>query len=220
MDEEIDILQCFRIFFKRGWLILLSCIISYLLACLITPHINKSQYAVCIKLIDKYRSGYELSNQRRLMSYVDIAKSNIVLEPACKEISISDITQEKILDMMEITYDLRSNSIYYVFQYEDAEDVITISHTVAEKFVTAMKNITGNSNIEIALKPDTAQMITDGVQQQKKDRIFYTCLFSAILLSIIFLYGVFDGKLQTLEDVEKECGFLFVVPECRKNSDL
>ena len=220
MDEEIDILQCFRIFFKRGWIILLACIISYLLACLITPYNNKSEYAVCIKLIDKYRSEYELSNQRRLMSYVDIAKSNIVLEPACEEISISDITQEKILDMMEITYDLRSNSIYYVFQYEDAEDVITISHTVAEKFVIAMQNITGNSNVEIALKPDTAQMITDGVQQQKKDRMFYTFLFSAVFFSAIFLYGVFDEKLQILEDAEKECDFLFVVPECRRNSDL
>lgn len=216
MDEEIDIQQCFKVFFKRKWMILLAIIVSCFLSYMLTQNIETSQYSVCIKMIDKYQSQYEIVNQKRLMSYVDIAKSNTVLKRACQEINHTNLTQQEIADMMEVTFDMRSNSLQFIFQSQNKEDIITVSHTVAETFVTVMKNISGKSNIEIALKPDEPQLVKDGEREQKENRIFYIILFLAVLLSGIFLYGVFDEKLQTLEDLEKECDFFIVLPEYRK----
>lgn len=218
MDQEIKILindgkNVFKSWKKGLWIVVVMSIIGFMLGCMLTLYPNPNQYTATSTVYSYTIYGKDLS------AYSQLIKTSRICGKAAELINDDYITQEKIKNMIDISYSSSSLIIYINAHSESEDEAIIVANAVANAFVNDINNQKGNYTVNILDKANVAYLYTEGFKQQWLIRIAACIAFGIVTMLILAIKSLISKDIMVTEDFT--CGgklqILGVIPKYFKN---
>ncbi|PYG89499.1 capsular polysaccharide biosynthesis protein [Ruminiclostridium sufflavum DSM 19573] len=144
----------------------------------------------------------DVSLSRQLvMDYQYVLTSERVIASANKLLGKYNLSQERLISMVNIIQKNESSVIAISAVANDAETAADISNAVTEAFISELRNLTNNNIIGVLNKAKIPEYPINN-EASKKIMIGFAAGV-AIAFSLIYFRELFDIKIRYADDVEK-----------------
>ena len=195
---ELDLKQIFQACLKRIWLILLSAVVAGVLVYICTVFFVTPQYVASASFYvnnsrqtgsEKITSSDLATSQQLVMTYVNIIKSNTVLEKVIEEGQL-EMTPDTIRGMMTAESVDETELFKVLITHPDPFLAAHVANTIAEVAPAEISNIMVGSTTKVV---DRAKVPSAPVNPNKSQNALLGGLAGAVLAVIIV-------TVQTLMD--------------------
>lgn len=207
MENSLDLTKIFALLKKNWWLLVLLPLIFLLITLAITFFLMKPQYQANTQvLVNQKEKNPEMmaqevqGNIQLVNTYSEIIKSPRILDEVAKK--DKEFSESQIEDMMTVSNKDQSQILDIDVKSKDKKDAERVANEVADVFKERMPKIMKVDNVSILSRAnDTATQVSPKVFLNAAIAILLG-LFLAII--ILILKAIFDKRIKTEEDVERE----------------
>lgn len=220
---EIDLKELFFALLYKSWLIVLCALIAGGLSYLYTDNFITPMYRASVSIYvnnttpalegSSYISGGDLATAQRLVStYVNIIKSNTVLEKVVEKSGL-DISKEAVRGMMAAN-PVENTEIFEIhISSADPERAALVANAIAEVAPDEIANFLEGSSTKII---DYAEVPQFRYTPSYRKNVFLGLVVGAGLACVyIVLRTILDVRIKSEEDLERlfELPVLGTIPE-------
>ena len=209
---EIDLKQLILALIRKAWLLVLCALIAGGISYFYTANFITPMYRATVSIYvnnanpqlgsnTTYISGTDLATAQRLVNtYVNIIKSNTVLEKVAEQSGL-DITAEQIRNMMTAT-SVEDTEIFEIhISNADPELAAQIANAVAELAQDEISNFLEGSSTKII---DYAEVPQYRYTPSFRQNTFLGCCAGGLLAAVyVVLRTIFDVRIKGEDDLER-----------------
>ncbi|MCC3756094.1 Wzz/FepE/Etk N-terminal domain-containing protein [Staphylococcus capitis] len=209
MENTLDLTKIWEII-KKNWKILVIIPLIFLvLSAVITFFIVKPKYEASTQILvsqkekeSKMMAQEVQSNIQLVNTYAEIIKSPRVLDDVAKE--NKDYSADKLSKMIEVNTEADSQILNVGVKSKNEKESEKIANDVAKVFSKDVPDIMSVDNVSVLSK---ANGTAEKVSPKTTMNLLAGLILGLALASIIAaLKEIFDKRIRTEEDVEKELG--------------
>lgn len=209
---EIDLKQLVLALFRKAWLLILCALIGGGISYFYTANFITPMYRATVSIYvnnanpqlgsnSSYISGTDLATAQRLVNtYVNIIKSNTVLEKVAEQSGL-DITAEQIRNMMTAA-SVEDTEIFEIYiSNADPELAAQVANAIAEVAPDEISNFLEGSSTKII---DYAQVPQYRYTPSFRRNTFLGCCVGGLLAAAyVVLRTIFDVRIKDEDDLER-----------------
>ncbi|MFS4464648.1 Wzz/FepE/Etk N-terminal domain-containing protein [Staphylococcus haemolyticus] len=207
MENSLDLSKISKLLKKNWWLLVLLPLIFLLITLAITFFLMKPQYQANTQvLVNQKEKNPEMmaqevqGNIQLVNTYSEIIKSPRILDEVSKK--DKKFSVEEIEDMMTVTNKDQSQILDIDVKSGNKKDAERVANEVADVFKERMPKIMKVDNVSILSR-------ANGTSTQVSPKIFLNIAVAILLglflaIIILILKALFDKRIKTEEDVERE----------------
>lgn len=212
MENEIDLVEVFRVVMKRKWLLILCAILCAGIAYGYTQEMITPLYTSKTTLmvngskgnIGDIASSFDLSSinvsQKIVVTYSEIVKSRKVLEQVISRLELG-YTYNQLLSMVNSTPLNETEILNITVTNTNPELAATLANTIADVFIKEVIRILKVDNVEII---DEAIPLYQSINVNLRKNVILGALVGIVLgAGIVFIFFMLDHTVKTEEDVKK-----------------
>lgn len=209
MENTLDLTKIWEII-KKNWKILVIIPLIFLvLSAVLTFFIVKPKYEASTQILvsqkekeSKMMAQEVQSNIQLVNTYAEIIKSPRVLDDVAKE--NKDYSADKLSKMIEVNTEADSQILNVGVKSKNEKESEKIANDVAKVFSKDVPDIMSVDNVSVLSK---ANGTAEKVSPKTTINLLAGLILGLALASIIAaLKEIFDKRIRTEEDVEKELG--------------
>ncbi|EOU1740926.1 capsular biosynthesis protein [Clostridium perfringens] len=214
MEENIISLEEIAYSLKKRWkLIALITIAATLVSAILSFFVIKPQYEAKTKLfIGKQETSQNTANydnndimmyQKLMKTYAELVKTSDLVTKAVKSADL-DYNQkeiEGILNNLTVNPSADTQILDLSFKGENPKDVLKITESIANEFISESKELIPNGNVQVIQK---AQLPERPVSPNKKLNILIASVLGLMVgVGVVLLLEYLDNTFKSREELEK-----------------
>jgi len=208
MESTIDLLKILGILRKNIKMLIILPLICLVIGAIISFFFIDAKYQASTQILvnqkesDSQMMAQEVqSNIQLVNTYSQIVKSPRILDKVSKELD-GKYSSSEISGMLTVTNQAESQLLNIDVESKSGSDSEKVANTVAKVFSDEVPNIMSVDNVSVLSKADnTASQVAP---KPIVNLIIGLVIGLVIALLIIFIKEMFDKRIKTEEDVEKE----------------
>lgn len=227
---EIDVRKCLKALIKSFRLILVITLTFLLFGILIALFVidQKDEYQSTASIYSIVHGSFSDSADSlcAMFSYADIVKSYKVSERAEMLLGDSTIDKEDIYDMISVDFNssgtTSSSTIYIHALSTNESQAINVANAVAEAFVLEVANLTGQNDIQMLDKSQSAKVCYNA-SSTRITTIFLSAFMGFFLACfLIVVREILSTKMNTPKDATLfgTLDIIGVIPDFKTPTDL
>lgn len=151
-----------------------------------------------------------------LSGFSEIATSNNVAKRAAALLDVDGVDDKYITYLYSVN---ANGNFLYINAYSDSPELaVGVANAVAEAFTVEYKNLTGDENIKVFEKSESATYFAQDDANKKMTMIIFTGLGFFLVCMLIVIRTIFSAKVQDYSecDLDGEIEILGVIPEVKE----
>ena len=219
---EIEIIK--RAIIKKLWLVILITMVCTGITYYISVYKIKPIYRadITVYVVSKNSSSTSdnslnyndiMVNREMIKDYPNLLVSKKVTSGAIDKLGIENLTAEELAKNLSIKTSNDTNVFVITVRDNSAERAKKIANTVGEVFITTVRNLTNQNNLNIV---DSADLPAYPENVSRYNNIFLSFIVSLLgSMGIIALAEYKDTTIKTVEQVEGKIGYrvIGIIPE-------
>lgn len=227
-EENFGIKDFLDVVKRRKIIIVISFLISIILAVLLSFYFIKPNYTVSTSIIvgktneaSIDQAGYNniLLYQNLLKTYSEIIMSNTVSKKASEKLS-GEFTEKQILRLIKVIPKDNTQILVLTAQGPSAEKALDLLNAVSESFIEQASRVYPSVSVDILDKAE----LSSSTNSRSKGLIFLVVFFIEIMLltGSVFLIEYFDLSIKNDSDIEKYIGLkvIGIIPKYKQNKNF
>ncbi|MFW3516986.1 Wzz/FepE/Etk N-terminal domain-containing protein [Staphylococcus caprae] len=209
MENTLDLMRVWEIIKKNWKLLVIIPLIFLILSAIFTFFLAKPKYEASTQILvsqkekeSKMMAQEVQSNIQLVNTYAEIIKSPRILDDVAKE--NKDYSADKLSKMIDVNTEADSQILNVGVRSKSEKESEKIANDVAKVFSKDVPDIMSVDNVSILSKANgTAEKVSPRTIMN-----LFAGLILGLFLAIIIaaLREIFDKRIRTEEDVEKELG--------------
>ncbi|MGX0911314.1 Wzz/FepE/Etk N-terminal domain-containing protein [Staphylococcus caprae] len=209
MENTLDLMRVWEIIKKNWKLLVIIPLIFLILSAIFTFFLAKPKYEASTQILvsqkekeSKMMAQEVQSNIQLVNTYAEIIKSPRILDDVAKE--NKDYSADKLSKMIDVNTEADSQILNVGVRNKSEKESEKIANDVAKVFSKDVPDIMSVDNVSILSK-------ANGTAEKVSPRTIMN-LFAGLILGLVLaiiiaaLREIFDKRIRTEEDVEKELG--------------
>lgn len=209
MENTLDLMRVWEIIKKNWKLLVIIPLIFLILSAIFTFFLAKPKYEASTQILvsqkekeSKMMAQEVQSNIQLVNTYAEIIKSPRILDDVAKE--NKDYSADKLSKMIDVNTEADSQILNVGVRSKSEKKSEKIANDVAKVFSKDVPDIMSVDNVSILSK-------ANGTAEKVSPRTIMN-LFAGLILGLVLaiiiaaLREIFDKRIRTEEDVEKELG--------------
>lgn len=209
MENTLDLMRVWEIIKKNWKLLVIIPLIFLILSAIFTFFLAKPKYEASTQILvsqkekeSKMMAQEVQSNIQLVNTYAEIIKSPRILDDVAKE--NKDYSADKLSKMIDVNTEADSQILNVGVRSKSEKESEKIANDVAKVFSKDVPDIMSVDNVSILSK-------ANGTAEKVSPRTIMN-LFAGLILGLVLaiiiaaLREIFDKRIRTEEDVEKELG--------------
>lgn len=209
MENTLDLMRVWEIIKKNWKLLVIIPLIFLILSAIFTFFLAKPKYEASTQILvsqkekeSKMMAQEVQSNIQLVNTYAEIIKSPRILDDVAKE--NKDYSADKLSKMIDVNTEADSQILNVGVRSKSEKESEKIANDVAKVFSKNVPDIMSVDNVSILSK-------ANGTAEKVSPRTIMN-LFAGLILGLVLaiiiaaLREIFDKRIRTEEDVEKELG--------------
>lgn len=209
MENTLDLMRVWEIIKKNWKLLVIIPLIFLILSAIFTFFLAKPKYEASTQILvsqkekeSKMMAQEVQSNIQLVNTYAEIIKSPRILDDVAKE--NKDYSSDKLSKMIDVNTEADSQILNVGVRSKSEKESEKIANDVAKVFSKDVPDIMSVDNVSILSK-------ANGTAEKVSPRTIMN-LFAGLILGLVLaiiiaaLREIFDKRIRTEEDVEKELG--------------
>lgn len=218
---EIELIK--KAIFKKLWFVILTTMTCTGITFYISVYKIKPIYKadITVYVISKNGSANDnplsyndiMVNREMIKDYPNLLISKKVTSGTIEKLGIGDLTPEELAKKLSIKTSNDTNVFVITVSDNSAERAKEIANTVGEVFITTVKDLTNQNNINIV---DSAELPLHPENISRYNNIFLSLIVSLLgSIGIIVLIEYKDNTIKTMDQVERKLGYrvIGIIPE-------
>ena len=228
MEEEINLIELFNIFWKKKIFIVLITLIFIIMGVV---------YSYCYK-VPKYKASTTVLlaqnnintnkaeineitqtdialNQNLVSTYTELIKSKNVINQVLKNLNMNEDLEEEIRKNIKVEAIEDTQIIKITFISENPSDAFKIANELLNVFCEGIKDIYNMDNVYVVDKAEYD--INPYNDNHIKDILTFSIAGMGLSCMIVFIKSLLDTTIKTAEDVESSTGLIVLaqIPEMK-----
>ncbi|MBO3335117.1 YveK family protein [Clostridium perfringens] len=213
MEENIISLEEIAYSLKKRWkLIALITIAATLVSAILSFFVIKPQYEAKTKFFigkqetqenSAYNNNDVMMYQQLMKTYAELVKTSDLVTKAVKSADL-DYNQkeiEGILNNLTVNPSADTQILDLSFKGENPKDVLKITESIANEFISESKELIPNGNVQVIQK---AQLPERPVSPNKKLNILIASVLGLMVgVGVVLLLEYLDNTFKSREELEK-----------------
>ena len=209
MENTLDLMRVWEIIKKNWKLLVIIPLIFLILSAIFTFFLAKPKYEASTQILvsqkekeSKMMAQEVQSNIQLVNTYAEIIKSPRILDDVAKE--NKDYSADKLSKMIDVNTEADSQILNVGVRSKSEKESEKIANDVAKVFSKDVPDIMSVDNVSILSKANC----TAETDSPRTIMNLFAGLILGLVLAIIIaaLREIFDKRIRTEEDVEKELG--------------
>lgn len=228
MEEEIDLKELFKMFWKYKVIIILITVIFAIIGFCYTEYYVVPKYKSTTTLLLAQNSSAETQgieneitqtdislNQKLVSTYSVLVKSKSVLDQVLENLNMDRSLEEELKKNIEVKAVEDTQVIEITYINEDSNVAYKVASELANVFCKKIVEIYNINNVYIVDKAEIAEEPYN--INHMKTILIFAFIGAGISCMGIFIFSLFDTTVKTAEDVEKNTGLIVLaqVPEIK-----
>ena len=225
MEEEIDFKVIFDVFWSKKIAIISVAIIFAILGfiyskVLVTPKYTATAKMILVSTKSTDESGIGITssditlNNNLIGTYKEIAKSNSVVRQVLDNLSITDLSEETLKNMIDISSQASTQMINVSITDIDPDRATKITNELTKVFSSKIEELYKLENINVVDEAELPEYASN-INTTRTVILFFIIGFS-IALGVVFLINMMDTTVKNTKDIEKNIRIpvLAELPQC------
>lgn len=228
MEEEIDLKELFKMFWKYKVIIILITVIFAIIGFCYTEYYVVPKYKSTTTLLLAQNSSAETQgieneitqtdislNQKLVSTYSVLVKSKSVLDQVLENLNMDRSLEEELKKNIEVKAVEDTQVIEITYINEDSNVAYKVASELANVFCKKIVEIYNINNVYIVDKAEIAEEPYN--INYIKTIIIFAIIGVGLSCMTVFIISLFDTTVKTQEDVENSTGLVVLaqVPEIR-----
>ena len=220
--EEIDILEFFRYFLSKIYLVIILLLVTLIAGNVYSKNIKVPLYKsyttvvlVSEKTEEKYTQSDLTLNKNLVTTYSNIIKSKTVLKKIIKNLDL-DYSYQELYDMVNVSGVNDTEIIKIAVSSKYSDEAVEIANAIVPVFSSEVERIYGIENVSVIDKAEESKSPFN--LNVVKENIIYTLIGLVIGFGLIFIMYYFDSSIKSVDVIEDKLGLtvLGVVPKIER----
>jgi len=233
MEEELDLIELFNIFWKKKWGIILVTFIFAFVGAIYSLNYKIPEYKSSTTLLlaqnnsssEKKAETNEITqtdiilNQKLVSTYSILVKSKNVLGQVLTNLNMQDISEEELEENITVKAVEDTQIIEITYTNKDAETAYQVANELANVFCSKISEIYNINNVYIV---DKAEIEEEPYNiNHIKEILIFAIIGMGASCMLVFIMSLFDTTVKSGEDVEKSTGLIVLaqVPEVKEEGE-
>jgi len=220
----IDVVQLFKVLWKKKIIILLTAVVAAVLAFGVSSFVLKPEYSSTTRIYVVNRNQSEkagLTNQDLqagtylVKDYKEIILSQDVLEKVISNLKL-DKTVKELTKKIQVTVPVDTRIVSIVVEDDQPEEASRIANALRE--VAAEKIISVTRVSDVTTLEEARPALTPSSPNIRRNTVIGAGLGASLVIVVVLLIELFDDRVKRPEDIEDvmEISLLGVIPNLDK----